>query len=394
MIVEPKVRGFICTTAHPTGCFENVRSQIEYVKGKPKVKGAKKALILGCSTGYGLASRISAAYLCGASTLGVAYENPSNGKRTANAGWYNTAAFETLACRDGLYAKTVIGDAFSLEIKRQVTDLVKKDLGKVDLVVYSLAAPRRTTHTGEKYSSVIKPIGREFTEKSINLATKQLVDVTVGPATAEEIEGTVKVMGGEDWRLWIDALAGAGVLAGDFVTVAYNYIGPEVTHPIYLEGTIGAAKADLQKNAAAITRDYAPLNGRAFISVNKALVTQASAAIPVVPLYISILFKIMKEKGIHEGCIEQMARLYGEKLYAPVLATDAENRFRLDDLELRDDVQSEVKNVWKRITNDNLVQLTDLDGYWKDFYRLFGFEIPGVDYAAEVDPDVKIPSLQ
>ena len=392
MIIQPKVRGFICTTAHPAGCAQNVREQAEYVKSKPRMAGPKRALIIGGSTGYGLATRIAAAFGCGAATLGVAFERRASGSRTATAGWYNTAAFEKLAAADGLYARSIMGDAFSMEIKRQAIERIRRDLGQVDLVVYSLAAPRRTDHEGVTYSSVLKPIGADFHNKTIDMNTRQVAEVTVPAAAPEEISGTVKVMGGEDWRLWMEALMEAGVLAPGATTIAYSYIGPQVTHAVYRDGTVGMAKLDLERTAGRISGLLAPVHGRAFVSVNKAVVTQASSAIPVVPLYISILFKIMKEKGIHEGCIEQMDRLLRDKLGDPAV-TDGEGRIRMDDLELRPDVQAMVDTAWAEIDNGSLGRYADVEGYWKDFYRLFGFGLDSVDYTADIDADVRIPSI-
>lgn len=393
MIVEPKIRGFICTTAHPAGCARNVEEQVEYVKSRARFSGPKRVLVIGSSTGYGLATRIAAAFGGGADTIGVAFERPASKTRTATAGWYNTAAFQELARRDGLAAKSIMGDAFSPEIKRKTAELIKNGFGQADLVVYSLAAPRRTL--GETtYSSVLKPVGTAYSSKSIDMSTRRLTEVTIPPATEEEIEGTVRVMGGEDWKLWIDALREADALAPGVTTLAYSYIGPSLTHAIYKDGTIGMAKKDVERTAKALTKELAPLGGRAFVSVNKAVVTQASAAIPVVPLYISILFKIMKENGLHEGCVEQMRRLLAEKLCgedAPVL--DAEGRLRLDDLELRADVQAAVARVWDDIRDDTLPRAADLEGYWSDFYRLFGFGLSGVDYAADVETEVEIPGL-
>lgn len=393
MIVEPKIRGFICTTAHPAGCARSVEEQVEYVKSRARFNGPKRVLVIGSSTGYGLATRIAAAFGGGADTVGVAFERPASKARTATAGWYNTAAFQELARRDGLFAKSIMGDAFSPEIKRKTVELIKSDLGQVDLVVYSLAAPRRTV--GETtYSSVLKPVETAFSSKSIDMSTRRLAEVTIPPATEEEIEGTVRVMGGEDWKLWIDALREADALAPGITTLAYSYIGPELTHAIYKDGTIGMAKKDVERTAKELTEELAPLGGRAFVSVNKAVVTQASAAIPVVPLYISILFKIMKENGLHEGCVEQMRRLLAEKLCgedAPML--DEEGRLRLDDLELRADVQAAVARVWDAVRDDTLPRVADLDGYWSDFYRLFGFGLSGVDYAADVETEVEIPGL-
>lgn len=391
MIVQPKVRGFICTTAHPVGCGENVKEQIDYVKARPKTPGAKNVLVIGSSTGYGLASRISAAFSCGASTIGVMFERPQSGKRTATPGWYNTAAFEEYAHADGLYAKTINGDAFSQEVKQQVIDLIKKDLGQVDMVVYSLASPRRTMADGTTCSSVLKTTDGEYTNKTIDLAARTVSEVTVPPATQEEIRDTVKVMGGEDWKDWITALSGAGVLAEHMVTMAYSYLGPELTHPMYRNGSIGRAKEHLFATSKEITQEFPGVT--AYISVNKGLVTQASAAIPIVPLYMSILYKVMKEKGIHEGCIEQMYRLFHDKLLADKPQVDEDGMIRMDDWEMREDVQQEVKQAWDRINSDNLQQLADVDGYWEDFYHMFGFGIDGVDYDADVEVDKAVPSI-
>lgn len=391
MIVQPKVRGFICTTAHPVGCGENVKEQIDYVKARPKTPGAKNVLVIGSSTGYGLASRISAAFSCGASTIGVMFERPQSGKRTATPGWYNTAAFEEYAHADGLYAKTINGDAFSQEVKQQVIDLIKKDLGQVDMVVYSLASPRRTMADGTTCSSVLKTTDGEYTNKTIDLAARTVSEVTVPPATQEEIRDTVKVMGGEDWKDWITALSGAGVLAEHTVTMAYSYLGPELTHPMYRNGSIGRAKEHLFATSKEITQEFPGVT--AYISVNKGLVTQASAAIPIVPLYMSILYKVMKEKGIHEGCIEQMYRLFHDKLLADKPQVDEDGMIRMDDWEMREDVQQEVKQAWDRIDSDNLQQLADVDGYWEDFYHMFGFGIDGVDYDADVQVDKAVPSI-
>ena len=395
MKISPKVREFLCLTAHPEGCQKNVENQITYVKKHSEVKnGPKKVLIIGASTGYGLASRINAAFGCGAATIGVMFERQAAGKRTATAGWYNTAAFEHAAANEDLYAKTVNGDAFSKEVKDQVIDLIKKDLGKVDAVIYSLAAPRRTAEDGTVYQSVLKTTGEDFTNKNLNLKDNTIGEKTIEAATEEEVEATVKVMGGEDWQLWIDLLKEKGLLAQSFATVAYSYIGPEVTHAIYKNGSIGQAKKDLQETALRITEQLSAIGGKAFISVNKALVTQASAAIPVVPLYISILFHVMKEQGTHEGCIEQMDRLLRKKLFASPIPVDEENRIRMDDWEMDSRVQSAVDSLWNQVTDENLKQYADLDGYWKDFYQLFGFGIDGVDYDADVDVDVKIPSVE
>lgn len=392
MIVKPKVRGFICTTAHPEGCKANVKSQIDYIKAQPKTEGPKKVLVLGASMGYGLASRISAAYSCGAATLGVIFDKPATETRTATAGWYNTAAFEQFAAEDGLYAKSINGDAYSDKIKQQTIDTIKADLGKVDMVVYSLAAPRRTAPNGTIYTSVLKTVGQPYTNKTIDLRTNTVSDITVEPASNKEIEQTIKVMGGEDWKLWIDALKAADVLEPNAVTVAYSYIGPIITHPIYYDGSIGMAKQDLHRTADTLNKTYPDL--KAYISVNKALVTQSSAAIPIVPLYISILFKVMKEHGTHEGCIEQIYRLFNQKLYVSKPELDDEKRIRMDDLEMQFDIQAEVDELWSKISTENLNECADIQGYWKDFYNLFGFEIDNVDYDADVDIQMPIASLE
>lgn len=386
MVVQPKVRGFICTTAHPVGCETAVKKQIDYVKSQPKTEGGfspKKVLVIGSSMGYGLASRITAAYSCGAATLGVMFDKPANEKRPGTSGWYNTRAFEKFAAADGLYAKTVNGDAYSEECKREVIDIIKADMGKVDMVVYSLAAPRRTV--GDTvYSSVLKTTGEAYTNKTINLKTNTVSDVTIEPATEEEIEATVKVMGGEDWEAWIDALKAADAIEDNAVTVAYSYIGPKLTHPMYFEGSIGRAKAHLYETSKKLTEKYAASGIKAYISVNKALVTQSSAAIPIVPLYISILYKVMKEKGVHEGCIEQMYRMFAKLAQNPV-PVDENGMIRMDDLEMQPEIQDEVTKLWNALNNDNLKESSDIDGYWEDFYNLFGFGIEGVDYDADVE---------
>ena len=390
MVIKPKVRGFICTTAHPDGCKEIVREQIEYVKAQKHADGPKKVLVVGASMGYGLASRITAAYSFGAATVGVIFDKPASGARTASSGWYNTAAFEEFANTDGLYAKTVNGDAYSKEIKDKTIALIKKDLGKVDMVVYSLAAPRRTTADGTMYTSVLKTVGEPYTNKTIDLKNRVVSDITVEPASDEEIQATVKVMGGEDWKDWIEALKAADAIEDNAVTVAYSYIGPDITHPMYADGSIGKAKDHLFETAKQMTAEGSV---RAYISVNKALVTQSSAAIPIVPLYISILYKVMKEHNVHEGCIEQMYRLMNEKIFGGSVITDSENRIRLDDLEMQDEIQTEVKKLWKEINSDNLDTHADLDGYYKDFYRLFGFEADGIDYEADTDAEKSIASI-
>lgn len=390
MIVEPKVKGFICTTAHPLGCRKNVENQIEYVKEKGEITGAKKVLVIGASTGYGLASRITAAFGMKAATIGVAFEREASGKRTATPGYYNMRAFDEEAAKAGLYAKSFNGDAFSALMKQQVIETIKEDLGKVDLIVYSLAAPRRTTADGVNHVSVLKTRGSEFTQKNWNLKDDSISEATIPMATEEETAETIKVMGGEDWMDWIDALAEADVLEDHAVTVAYSYIGPKLTYPIYHEGTIGMAKQHLADSAVEITGKYEKMGLRAYVSVNKALVTQASAAIPVVPLYLSVLYKVMKEKGIHEGCIEQMYRLFSKKLYGTEKAvTEPDGMLHVDDWEMREDVQSEVMEIWEKIGSDNLLALADTKGYWEDFYHMFGFRVDGVDYDVEV-PDALI----
>lgn len=392
MIVEPKVRGFICTTAHPAGCRENIRRQADYARSVPKINGPKKVLVIGASTGYGLASRISLAFASGAATIGIIFDRNGTESRTGSAGWYNTAAFESLAAEEGLYAKSINGDAYSSAIKEKTIELIKRDLGKVDMVIYSIAAPKRTMDSGEVYSSVLKAVDSEYTNKTIDLRTNKVVLATVPTATAEEIFSTVKVMGGEDWKDWICALKNADAIEDGAVTVAYSYIGPELTYPMYLHGTIGKAKEHLYNTAGEITSECGV---KAYFSVNKALVTQSSAAIPIVPLYIAILYKIMKGKGTHEGCIEQMCRLYGELLFsgrAPVL--DEMGRLRPDNLEMHPDVQREVLELWEKADDDNIRSMADIDGYWEDFYNMFGFGLPGIDYETDVDINVPVPSIE
>lgn len=392
MIVKPKIRGFICTTAHPDGCKAIVKEQIDYVKNCGKIDGPKKVLVIGASMGYGLASRISAAFGSGASTIGVIFDKQGTETKPGSAGWYNTSAFEEYAKAEGIYAKTINGDAFSSAVKDETIALIKKDFGKVDMVVYSLAAPRRTTSDGTVYSSVLKTVGGDFTNKSIDVKTGAVSNVTITPATEQEIHATVKVMGGEDWKEWIGALKAADAIEDGAVTVAYSYIGPEVTHPIYKDGSIGRAKAHLAETAKEITKSIDGVS--AYVSVNKALVTQSSSAIPIVPLYISILYKVMKEMNLHEGCIEQMQRMFAEKIYVGEVKVDAENLIRLDDWEMRDDVQAKVAEAWDKINAENLNELADIEGYNKDFIKLFGFEAEGVDYEAETDTAVGIASLE
>lgn len=395
MVIQPKVRGFICTTAHPVGTEKVVSEQINYVKSKGPFKGPKNVLVIGSSTGYGLASRIVASFGAGAKTIGVFFEKEPDEKRTATAGWYNTAAFEKLAHQQNLYAKSINGDAFSNDIKQRVADLIRKDLKQVDLIVYSLASPRRVHPTsGTVYSSVLKPIGRNYTSKTVDVFRGEVKEITLEQATQDEIQNTVEVMGGEDWEMWIDFLAKENLLADGVKTVAYSYIGPELTYPIYKEGTIGKAKEHLLATSNKLTEKLKSKHGEAIISVNKALVTQASAAIPVVPLYISLLYKLMKEKGTHEGCIEQIERLFIDFLYAEnPLARDNHGQIRLDDLEMQTDIQQKIAQLWPQITTENLEQLTDIAGYRNEFYRLFGFNAEGVNYEADVNQEVKIESL-
>ncbi|ARV06198.1 trans-2-enoyl-CoA reductase [Polaribacter sp. SA4-10] len=393
MIIEPRTRGFICLTAHPTGCDENVKKQIEYVTSKGAIKGAKKVLVIGSSTGFGLASRISSAFGSDAATIGVYFDKPSAPGKTGSAGYYNTAAFEKHAHKAGLYAKSINGDAFSNEIKRKTLDLIKEDLGQIDLVIYSLASPVRThPDTGVRYKSVLKPIGGVFSNKTVDFHTGNVSEISINPAEGEDIANTVAVMGGEDWKMWMDALKSENLLSENATTVAYSYIGPSLTEAVYRKGTIGAAKDHLEATAFTITDDLKSIGGKAYVSVNKALVTQASSAIPVIPLYISLLYKIMKAKGIHEGCIEQIQRLYSERLFGGDLALDEKGRIRIDDWEMREDVQAEVAELWKTASSENLSEIGDLEGYSKDFFNLFGFKVDGINYDADVNEMVAIPS--
>lgn len=399
MIIQPRTRGFICLTAHPDGALQAVKNQIEYVKSKGKIKnGPKKVLVIGASTGFGLSSRIAAAFGSDAATIGVFFEKPASEGKMGTAGWYNSAAFEKEAHAAGLYAKSINGDAFSDDIKRQTIDLIKKDLGQVDLVVYSLASPRRThPKTGVAYASVLKPIGEPFTNKTVDFHTGVVSDITISPVENEEdIANTIAVMGGEDWKFWIEDLKNAGVLADGVKTVAYSYIGPELTFPIYRNGTIGQAKNDLEKTVTVLNDLLKDLHGVSYVSVNKALVTQSSSAIPVVPLYISLLYKVMKEKGTHEGTIEQMQRLFADRLYTEngEVPLDANGRIRIDDWEMAEDVQAEVAKYWDKVTTETLAEISDIDGYRKEFFNLFGFELEGVDYEKDTDENVKVPSIE
>ena len=395
MIIEPRMRGFICLTAHPDGCEQNVKNQIEYIKSKGTIEGAKKVLVIGASTGFGLASRITSAFGSNAATIGVFFEKPAAEGKTASPGWYNSAAFEKEAHKAGLYAKSINGDAFSNEVKQQTIDLIKKDLGQVDLVVYSLASPvRQHPVTGVLHRSTLKPIGGVYTNKTVDFHSGKVSDISIQPCEGDDIENTVAVMGGEDWSMWIDALKAENLLADGAMTVAYSYIGPSLTEAVYRKGTIGRAKDHLEATAFSIADSLKEINGKAFVSVNKALVTQASSAIPVIPLYISLLYKIMKEKGIHEGCIEQIQRLYSERLYSNEgIATDDKGRIRIDDWEMREDVQELVAKLWPEATTENLAEIGDLAGYRHDFYNLFGFEFDGVNYQAEANELVNVPSI-
>lgn len=389
MVIQPKFRNNIFLNSHPVGCAAEVRRQIDFVRSKgSRSGGPKKVLVVGSSTGYGLAARIVAAFGYGAETYGVAFEKEGEAKRPGTAGWYNTVAFEREAKSTGLACESINADAFSNEVKARTVDLLGKTPGKVDLVVYSLASPVRTDPaTGVMYKSVLKPIGKGYHAQSVDMMSGEIKEFAVEPATEDEIAQTVKVMGGEDWQLWIEALAKADLLAPGVVTVAFSYLGPQVTYAIYREGTIGRAKEDLERTAGLITKRLAAHSGRAYVSVNKAVVTRSSAVIPVVPLYISLLFKVMKERGVHEGCIEQMERLFAQRLYSggPV-ATDADGRIRIDDLELADEVQAAVSRLWSEVRTDNFERLADVAGYRKDFMNIHGFGVDGVDYDADVEP--------
>ena len=395
MIIAPKIRGFICTTAHPEGCAKHVAEQIAVVKSRGLIEnGPKKVLVIGSSTGYGLSSRIAAAFGSDAATIGVFFEKPAEPNKCGTAGWYNSAAFEAEAAAAGLYARSFNGDAFSDDVKKQVIAAIKADLGQVDLVIYSLASPRRTDpKSGEVYKSVLKPIGTSYTAKNLNTTTGVVDEITIEPAEGDDIAQTTAVMGGEDWELWTEALLEAGVLAQGVKTVAYSYIGPAVTWPIYKNGTIGKAKEDLERAQRALDEKLAPLHGKAWLSVNKALVTQASSAIPVVPLYISLLYQVMKAEGTHEDTIEQMDRLLRDRLYNGNPQPDAAGRIRVDDWEMTIQVQEQVGQRWDLVSTDNLAELGDFQGYQSSFLRLFGFGLSGVDYSADADPNVRIPSL-
>lgn len=396
MIIEPRMRGFICTTAHPDGAAENVKQQIEYVKSKGKIDAPKRVLVIGASTGFGLASRITSAFGSDAATIGVFFEKPPMQGKTASAGWYNSVAFENEAHKAGLYAKSINGDAFSDEIKEQTIAIIKEDLGQIDLIIYSLASPVRThPKTGVTHRSVLKPIGEKFTNNTVDFHTGKVSEVSIEPCSGDDIENTVIVMGGEDWKMWIDMMKKENVLAQGAITVAYSYIGSSLTEAVYRNGTIGKAKDHLEATAFEITDLLNDIGGKAYVSVNKALVTQASSAIPVIPLYISLLYKTMKAKGLHEGCIEQIQRLFHDRLFSGKdVPVDEKGRIRIDDWEMREDVQNEVASLWNEVTTENLSQLGDLEGYRKEFYQLFGFDVPNVDYSKDTDEMVQIESIK
>ena len=391
MIIQPKIRGFICTTAHPVGCAAHVREQIDYVRRHPLENSPKRVLVIGASSGYGLASRITAAFGAGAATIGVFFEKPGTEKKTGTAGWYNTAAFDRHAREAGLYSKNFNGDAFSNAAKAQVIEAIRQDLGQIDLVVYSLAAPaRKMPGTGEVVRSALKPIGEPFRANAVDTNQDVVTVAEIQPATEEEIEATVKVMGGQDWELWMQALEQADVLAPGCQATAYSYIGTDITWPIYWHGTLGRAKQDLERAAREIDARLRPQGGRARVSMLKSVVTQASAAIPMMPLYLSIVMKVMREKGLHEGCIEQIDRLFATGLYGEGAVIDEEGRLRMDDWELREDIQQACRELWPRVTTENLFELTDYALYKKEFMKLFGFGLEGVDYDASVDPRVSL----
>ncbi|MFC1235642.1 enoyl-ACP reductase FabV [Vibrio sp. F74] len=393
MIIKPRIRGFICTTTHPVGCEANIKEQIVYTKAQgPIVNAPKRVLVVGSSSGYGLSSRITAAFGGGASTIGVFFEKAGSEKKTGTAGYYNSAAFEKLAHEEGLYARSLNGDAFSNEAKQKTIDLIKEDLGQIDMVVYSLASPvRKLPDTGELIRSTLKPIGSAYSSTAVDTNKDVIIEASVEPANEQEISDTITVMGGEDWELWINALSEAGVLAEGCKTVAYSYIGTELTWPIYWDGALGKAKMDLDRAAHALNEKLAALNGSANVAVLKSVVTQASSAIPVMPLYIAMVFKKMREEGVHEGCIEQIQRMFSQRLYkadGSVSEVDESNRLRLDDWELRDDIQEYCSKLWPQITTENLKELTDYVEYKEEFLKLFGFGVDGVDYEADVNPAV------
>ena len=394
MIIKPRVRGFMCITSHPVGCENNVVEQINYIKRQEPIEGPKRVLVIGSSTGYGLSARITAAFGCGAATLGVFFEKPGTERKPGTAGWYNSAAFHKHADASGIYAKSINGDAFSDEVKQRAIDTIKADLGQVDLVIYSLAAPRRQhPKTGEVFNSTLKPVGKNISMRGINTDKETIQEFSLEAASEQEIEDTVAVMGGEDWQMWLDALGNAGVLAKGAKTTAFTYIGEKMTWDLYWDGTIGQAKKDLDTKVISIREALAKSGGDARVSVLKAVVTQSSSAIPIMPLYLAMLFREMKADGSHEGCIEQLYRLFTEGLYAETPRFDEEGRLRMDELELRPEIQAAVAQSWAKISTDNLRQLTDFAGYKHEFLALFGFDIPSIDYEADVNPEVDIAHL-
>lgn len=394
MIIKPRVRGFMCITTHPLGCETNVKNQIDFIKSQPAIDAPKRVLVIGSSTGYGLAARSAAAFGSGAATLGIFFEKPGSESKPGTAGWYNSAAFHKFAEQDGLYAKSINGDAFSDAVKAKTIATIKEDLGQIDLVIYSLAAPRRQhPKTGEVFNSTLKPVGKNITMRGINTDKETIQEFSLEAANEQEIADTVAVMGGEDWQMWIDDLSAAGVLAEGAKTTAFTYIGEKMTWDLYWDGTIGQAKKDLDKRVVSIREKLAAQGGDARVSVLKAVVTQASSAIPIMPLYLAMLFKEMKRDGSHEGCIEQLYRLFTECLYSDSPRTDAEGRLRVDELELRPEIQTAVAEAWSKISTENLAELTDFVGYKHEFLKLFGFDIEGVDYDADVGPDVQIAHL-
>ena len=394
MIIKPRVRGFMCITSHPVGCENNVVEQINYIKRQEPIAGPKRVLVIGSSTGYGLSARITAAFGCGAATLGVFFEKPGTERKPGTAGWYNSAAFHKHADASGIYAKSINGDAFSDEVKQRAIETIKADLGQIDLVIYSLAAPRRQhPKTGEVFNSTLKPVGKNISMRGINTDKETIQEFSLEAASEQEIEDTVAVMGGEDWQMWLDALGNAGVLAKGAKTTAFTYIGEKMTWDLYWDGTIGQAKKDLDTKVISIREALAKSGGDARVSVLKAVVTQSSSAIPIMPLYLAMLFREMKADGSHEGCIEQLYRLFTEGLYTQAPRFDEEGRLRMDELELRPKIQAAVAQSWAKISTDNLRQLTDFAGYKHEFLALFGFDIPGIDYEADVNPEVDIAHL-
>ena len=391
MVIKPRIRGFICTNAHPIGCIKNVQDQVAYVNERERIQGAHNALIVGCSTGYGLASRISIGFGCRANTIGVALEREPSEQRTGSAGWYNNMGYERECQKGGIHAETINGDAYSDEVKRQVIESIRERFEKIDLLVYSLASPVRVhPESGVQFRSSIKPIGSSLQSRTLRLDVLrgdcEVEDIELEPATSDEISSTVAVMGGEDWIRWIDALQQAEVLSSDFKTIAYTYQGNELTWPIYRGGTIGKAKEDLDFSCANINEKYAAEDIEALVAVLKAVVTQASTAIPVVPLYFSILFKAMKDVGTHEDCIAHIYRLFRTQVYEQQRRLDEAQRIRMDDFELEAETQSRVKQVWNQVNTGNVKDLADIEGFRSDFLRLYGFGRSDVDYDKEVDP--------